>query len=95
MGRLLHKVCFVNDAGEECDDEATFVDTGDVYHGALDLVVIDEAHHLHSDGMLELIIKHYVKMESTTKLILLSDASQSGAIEMALNLRAAFGGRNK
>ena len=56
---------------------------GDVYHGALDLVVIDEAHHLHSDGMLELIIKHYVKMESTTKLILLSDASQSGAIEMA------------
>ena len=48
---------------------------------ALALVVIDEAHHLHSEGNLEPIVEQHV--QEGTKLILLSDASQSGAAEMA------------
>ena len=62
--------------------EETRVAVGEKRDTALELVVIDEAHHLHSDGNLETIIEQHVK-KGSTKLILLSDASQSGATEMA------------
>ena len=62
--------------------EETRVAVGEKRDTALDLVVVDEAHHLHADGNLETIIEQYVE-KGSTKLILLSDASQSGATEMA------------
>ena len=50
----------------------------------LALVAIDEAHHIHEQGDLQQIVDKYApKGQSLTRLMLLSDASQSAAIEMA------------
>ena len=49
------------------------------------LVVVDEAHHLHADGELEPIVNRYA-LTDKTKLVLLSDVSQSGAIDMMRNI---------
>ena len=50
----------------------------------LALIAIDEAHHIHEQGDLQQIVDKYApKGQSLTRLMLLSDASQSGAIEMA------------
>ena len=47
------------------------------------LFVVDEAHHVHAAGELDKVVKEYAPKDSKTRLILLSDVSQSGEDEMA------------
>ena len=46
-------------------------------------MTIDESHHIHAKGQLTTIVDKYASTSSQTRLILLSDVSQSGEIEMA------------
>ena len=50
---------------------------------SLSLVTVDEAHHIHAAGELEFIVRKYAPEAKSVRLILLSDVSQSGAIEMS------------
>lgn len=53
------------------------------------LFVVDEAHHVHAAGELDKVVKEYApkgsetRLRKSTRLILLSDVSQSGEDEMA------------
>ena len=49
----------------------------------LEIVVVDEAHHVHEAGDLERVVDEYASGDST-RLVLLSDVSQSAADEMAV-----------
>ena len=57
---------------------------------SLSLVTVDEAHHIHAAGELEFIVRKYAPEAKSVRLILLSDVSQSGAIEMSQVLRKRF-----
>ena len=50
---------------------------------SLSLVTVDEAHHIHAAGELDFIVRKYAPEAKSVRLILLSDVSQSGAIEMS------------
>ena len=50
---------------------------------SLALLVVDEAHHVHAAGELEPIVDKFAPVTSSTHLLLLSDVSQSGEIEMS------------
>lgn len=67
------------------DGEQAGVEAGGAFEGQdLALIAVDEAHHIHEQGELEQIVATYAPMgEGSTRLILLSDASQSGATELA------------
>ena len=49
----------------------------------LALLAVDEAHHVHAAGELEPIVDKFAPVTSSTHLLLLSDVSQSGEIEMS------------
>ena len=59
-------------------------------------MVVDEAHHIHAQGELESIVNRFAKekkswfaKERKKWLLLLSDVSQSGSIEMMDNIFGA------
>ena len=52
-------------------------------NASLALLVVDEAHHVHAAGELEPIVDKFAPVTSSTHLLLLSDVSQSGEIEMS------------
>ena len=82
----------VEDAGDGKQGGIVAAGAFDFMHNEsrkLALVAIDEAHHIHEQGDLQQIVDKYApKGQSLTRLMLLSDASQSGAIEMAHELGA-------
>ena len=46
-------------------------------------MTVDEAHHIHAAGELDFIVRKYAPEAKSVRLILLSDVSQSSAIEMS------------
>ena len=50
---------------------------------SLALLIVDEAHHVHAAGELEPIVDKFAPVNKSTRLLLLSDVSQSGEIEMS------------
>ena len=74
-------------ANKPDDEERGYIVVGKALgweaRASLALLVVDEAHHVHAAGELEPIVDKFAPVTSSTHLLLLSDVSQSGEIEMS------------